>query len=250
MSEYMLIYDGTFEGWLSSVFHAYEYKLLHARIVFEGHVQAGLFGRMEKVYSDASKADRVWRGLGQVHRSIPQNVLKCFLSEVKGIEDILFSYAKKCFRSKTDISKDYGDPVVLKVAQVIKQVDRERHRMEAFVRFELTKDGIYFAKVEPDFNVLPLMAKHFKDRYADQKWMIYDVSRKYGIFYDLSQVENVHFELEKSTDGLFSHEESQFQKLWQDYYHATSITERKNIKLHLRHVPRRYWKYLSEKRPE
>ena len=41
--------------------------------------------------------------------------------------------------------------------------------MLAFVRFELLQDEVYFAKIEPDFNVLPLFRKHFKERYADQK---------------------------------------------------------------------------------
>ncbi len=59
--------------------------------------------------------------------------------------------------------------------------------MEAFVRFQLIKDGLYYATVQPDYNVLPLILKHFKDRYADQRWLIYDTLRKYGILYDLEQ---------------------------------------------------------------
>ncbi|MFN8364013.1 MAG: DUF4130 domain-containing protein [Cloacibacterium normanense] len=61
--------------------------------------------------------------------------------------------------------------------------------MLAFVRFELLQDEVYFAKIEPDFNVLPLIRKHFKERYADQKWMIFDLKRHYGIFYDLKEVQ-------------------------------------------------------------
>jgi probable DNA metabolism protein len=57
--------------------------------------------------------------------------------------------------------------------------------MTAFVRFEKMQDGVFFAKIDPDFNVLPLIRKHFKDRYQDQKWMIYDLRRNYGILYDL-----------------------------------------------------------------
>jgi DNA polymerase sigma len=33
--------------------------------------------------------------------------------------------------------------------------------MEAFIRFEQLKD-IYFAKIDPDFDVLTLIIKHFK----------------------------------------------------------------------------------------
>lgn len=77
---------------------------------------------------------------------------------------------------------------VLKAAQTVKKVGREKHRMEAFVRFRLTRGGIYFAAIEPDFNVLPLINSHFKSRYADQKWIIYDLKRNFGIAYDLRVV--------------------------------------------------------------
>lgn len=66
--------------------------------------------------------------------------------------------------------------------------------MKAYVRFKLTKDQLYYAFVEPDHNVLPLIAGHFKGRYAGQRWLIYDVKRKYGIYYDLQTVTTVEID--------------------------------------------------------
>ena len=40
-----------------------------------------------------------------------------------------------------------------------------------------------------------------------------------------------------------------FQVLWQAYFDHVNIPERKNLKLHRRHMPLRYWQYLSEKQP-
>lgn len=85
--------------------------------------------------------------------------------------------------------QNFADEDILKISKICKSVSRERHRMTAFVRFEKMQDDIYFAKIDPDFNVLPLIRKHFKDRYADQKWMIYDLRRHYGLLYDLEQCE-------------------------------------------------------------
>ena len=62
--------------------------------------------------------------------------------------------------------------------------------MEAFVRFQKLKDGLYYSLVQPDYNVLPLII-HFEDRYADQRWLIYDSHRKYGLYYNLNSVEEV-----------------------------------------------------------
>lgn len=142
--------------------------------------------------------------------------------------------------------------------QLSKKVHREKHRMEAFVRFQQTTDGLYVATVEPDFNVLPLIAGHFKDRYADQSWLIYDDKRSYGILYDekagkVMEVTGESSEPTTSTDdqgtaSITVHDhEAAYQTLWKTYFQTMSIAVRKNKKLHLRHVPTRYWRYLTEK---
>ena len=87
---------------------------------------------------------------------------------------------KTTFNAQKTPSGDFGNPTVLKIAQAAKMVGREKHRMEAFVRFHRIDQEIYYANVEPDFNVLPLISNHFQKRYADQKWVIYDLNRNYG----------------------------------------------------------------------
>ncbi|MGK4566274.1 DUF4130 domain-containing protein [Flavobacterium sp. 3HN19-14] len=42
--------------------------------------------------------------------------------------------------------------------------------------------------------------------------------------------------------------EGLYALLWNDYFKSTNIPARKNMKLHLQHVPKRYWKYLTEKK--
>jgi len=126
--------------------------------------------------------------------------------------------------------------------------------MEAFVRFQLTHDGVYFSNIEPDFDVLPLISKHFRSRYADQQWLIYDVKRNYGIFYDLNSVEIISLDLQEiHTNSIrktnaFTTEEYDYQDLWNNYFKSTNIKSRINMKLHTQHVPKRYWKYMSEKK--
>ena len=65
--------------------------------------------------------------------------------------------------------------------------------MRQFVRFQKTADGIFFAVMNPLYNVLPLSACFFQNRFADQPWVIYDTGRKYGLYYDLQTVETVQF---------------------------------------------------------
>lgn len=126
--------------------------------------------------------------------------------------------------------------------------------MKAFIRFQKWSDGTFFTAVTPDFNVLPLIIQHFKNRYADQKWIIYDSKRHFGIYYDLKNVEKVSFDEidfqyqnNENTPSIGSDElQAKYEMLWKDYFKSTNIKERKNIKLHTQHVPKRYWKYLTE----
>lgn len=256
MQDKNLIYDGTFDGFLSTVFYVFEHKLKTVHIQNEFVVQQGLFSEVEKVITDEKKANRVWQGIkSKLSSKGSCQLYYAFLSEHLGVENLLLDYMNYAFSKTKNADKDYSHPSVLKIAQIAKSVGREKHRMEAFVRFRLTKDAVYFANIEPDFNVLPLIEKHFKRRYADQKWMIYDIKRGYGLFYDLENVEIVtldfpkNFDFTKTDDEFFVKQEFEFQKLWQDYFKSTNIESRKNMTLHIRHIPKRYWKYLSEKQP-
>ncbi len=80
--------------------------------------------------------------------------------------------------------------------------------------------------------------------------MIYDLKRNYGIFYDLETSDFFYPEEEldlRNYQEKFHNQEKDYQTLWQRYFTKTNITERKNLKLHIQHVPKRYWKYLTEK---
>ena len=249
-----LVYDGSFDGFLCVVFYVFEHKLKTVHIQNEFVNQDVLFYDNTIITTEQKKANRVWNGvLSKTNPNIRHQFYSAFLSEQQYIELLLLDYLIYIFSGVSTGHDDYTHPSVLQIAKIAKQVGREKHRMEAFVRFRLLKDDIYFASIEPDFNVIPLILKHFKNRYADQKWMIYDIKRRYGIFYDLNTAEIItidfpkNFDFTKTSDAFFTEQEQEFQKLWQDYFKSVNIASRKNMKLHTQHVPKRYWKYLSEK---
>ena len=257
MTAINFIYDGSFEGFLTTVFEVYEKRVDNASISTQENHKATFFDISEVVITDGDKSDRVWKKLIQISNSQTiSTIYRAFLSEKPKIEDDLLYLIRKIFSSKVpkEIVKDFSDSIILKIAKVVKMVNREKHRMDAFVRFKLTLDGIYTAMIEPDFNVLPLNSIHFKNRYADQKWLIYDIKRNYGIFYDLIEIQTVEIEffnniaIDNLSKQYLCEDEEAFQVLWQQYFNSTNIASRKNLSLHIKHVPKRYWKYLVEKR--
>lgn len=249
-----LIYDGSFEGLLTTVFEVYEYKWPDIRIRKTGTTVPSLFTEIRTVVTNEEKAKRVWKKLaGLFGLSGVRTLWISWLSELETSEETILEVIRYALKANQNVLNDFGNLHVLQLQQAVKSVGREKHRMEAFVRFQLTKDGIYFSVIEPDFNVLPLILSHFRDRYADQKWFIFDSRRAYGIYYDLEKAEFVDFIPNSllSANGIsseaFSDQEVFFQKLWKDYFKSTNIVGRKNTKLHVQHVPKRYWKYLVEK---
>ena len=248
-----LLYDGSFEGLFTAIFEIYEYRYQDVEITSkEKFQQENIFAEIHEVISQSEKAERVLKKLeSNIGKEAIGQLLKVFLSEDSQLEQLILSAVKQSLKyPETNILQNYANDDMLKISKICKSVGREKHRMEAFVRFEKMSDEVYFAKIDPDFNVLPLIRKHFKNRYQDQQWMIYDLRRNYGIFYNLKDCEFFYPEEKinlRNYQEKFHHEENQYQQLWQRYFVKTNIVERKNPKLHLQHVPKRYWKYLTEK---
>lgn len=248
----VLVYDKTFEGFLSAVFYVYEYKLMEVRICKEAPGTV-MFGKIIHIETDEIKAKRVWAGLSKKlsHEGL-QSIYHAYLADTLQEEDTMLAYIRHALSSPRNIEKDYSNFAVLRMQRVDRMVHRERHRMKAFIRFKLTKDNIFYDGIEPDFNVIPLIREHFEKRYADQQWIIYDLRRGFGIYYNLKTVETITITFSEESQGADSvlwmdQNEALYQTLWQQYFKSTNIASRKNMKLHIRHVPKRYWKHLTEK---
>lgn len=251
-----VIYDGTYEGWVTAVFEIYEYKLQD--IVFAKNVAATdlLFSTNHIVITDEVKVKRVLIGLEKrLSKNGFQDLYNAFLSEIKGIEEIMFRYVEYVLSSLKNVESDFSNNAVLDIRKAVRLTGKVAHRMEAFVRFKLTKDQLYYAIVEPDCDVLPIIENHFKNRYADQRWLIYDAKRKYGVYYDLENISTVELQFNSEANSskflaeIEDSEEEFFQNLWRNYFKSVNIESRKNTKLHLQHMPKRYWKNLTEKIP-
>ncbi|PST85117.1 DNA metabolism protein [Pedobacter yulinensis] len=249
------ICDGSMEGVLTAVFEYFERHGKNSPDAAVLHTPSSwvpdAFSAPVHVHSDAVKAARVWKGLGQrLDRAWLRRVFCCYLSEQPEALMQLFSFCNYVFLGGAP--DNYGNAHVQAVASVARSVEREKHRMEAFIRFEELEDGLFYAAADPDFNVLPLIAKHFRDRFADQQWLIYDRRRQYGLHFKAGQLEEITLEtapLRQTPAALLDEKEALYAQLWKDYFKSTNIPSRKNMKLHIQHVPKRYWKYLTEKLP-
>lgn len=244
-------YDGTFEGLLSVVFAFYEYKV-DVVAIHEPNEQMGLFANdFWQINTDESKAKRVLFAIQKKFGVKECRALyRVFLSEDSHRAIMLFRYIKRLIDHEKDYRKAYHLDEVIYVKEQLKKMRREVHRMHAFVRFQQSRDDLYFSVIEPDFDVIPFIGKHFEKRYSDQRWLIFDKKRSYGIAFDLKSIAYFSWTDDvfgKQLKNILADSEEEYASWWRSYFSATNIKERKNMKLHLRHVPKRYWKYLTEK---
>ncbi len=248
------IYDSTYEGLFTAVFEAFSRKEKPDRMINEKE-SIPFFTDVFHVITDDEKAARVAAGLQKKLSPSAFRMLSiCFLSEQPDMEMQIFNYICKAMASSISIELNFADDDVLTLSKTYKRVTWEAVRMKQFVRFQKSVDGIYFALIDPQYDVLPLCYEFFEDRYADQPWIIYDKKRRYGIYYNKEKSEIVHFdklnvslETGKLGGDQSDEEEQAFQALWKDYLKAATIQQRKNLRLQRQHMPKRYWKYLTEK---
>ena len=251
------IFDNTLDGLLTAVFDSFA-RHEQPELLAEG-AQLPLFGdEPHRVVTDEEKAARVWKGLEkQLSREALRIISLSWLSEEHALCQPLFNYICKVFLAKKDISHNASDPDVLAVRNTCRRVLHEEQRMKQFIRFQKAKDGTYLAVIAPDHNVLPLITDHFKDRFNDQAWLIYDARRHYGYYYDGNAGVRITFEDEskvpfslvngKLSADVISQDDQLFQELWRTYFKAICIRERINPRKQLNDMPRRYWRYMTEK---
>ena len=98
-------------------------------------------------------------------------------------------------------------------------------RMMQFVRFQRTKNNLWFCGIEPKYDVIPLVVDHFKKRFTDQMWLLYDLKRNYGIYYDREKLEEVVLSNQtfnkysgEVQENLLEEGEDFYQKLWKSYF--------------------------------
>lgn len=262
-------YDGTFEGLLTTLRASWQQGRGEAPVAIRpaAGAQASLFADVLHVDTDEEVARAVWHNLLRyLTEPARARLYHVYLAEEPDSELLIYHYLRQAIAARgRDLSDEYLDDTVRRVLTLSRKLGREKHRMEAFSRFEQSADGLFHVTLQPEVNVLPLLVPHFTARYTDQRWVLYDARRHYGFYHAAGQQHSqlvtdqadVVAELRRAggiqrvtTSAALAEREPTFQHLWQTYYAHATIAARRNPRLHRRHLPLRYWKYLTEKQPD
>ena len=195
----ILIYDGSFNGFLTTVYRVFDENIEIADIQKNTLSQNRLFSDTEMVFTQMENAKSVWNGIQTKSHIAIRNIYFAFLSEKKGVEIVLYKYIKKLFSPADMLSLNFADDLEQRVNQLAKTVGKEKQFMESSVRFNLTADAVRLAFIRPENDVLPLISRHYRFQFSDKPWLIYDSKRNYGLYYDLKSVELISLDADALT---------------------------------------------------
>ncbi|RCX16831.1 putative DNA metabolism protein [Anaerobacterium chartisolvens] len=242
-------YDGSFEGLLTAVFEAYYRRDFPDRILSRVKLQQSLLDTYTYIPADAEKAYRVYTSIREKISSMSlKRIYYVFLSEDADAATLIYEYLVLGFKMKSRLDLHLSDQRVLKVHNLSRKVMGESHRMNGLLRFQAIYEDVYYAPMEPDYNIISVIAPHFKQRLGCQHWIIHDIKRGLAAIYD----KNLLRYEETSFKGSFLKEygETDYQRLWKGYFREIAIKDRINSGLQKKNMPARYWKYLAEMQPD
>lgn len=246
-SEITLCYDGTLEGYLSLVFEAYVLHIRPCRITHTQHVQLSLEGSVRETTCNLNHAERVKVGIcNRAGFKAYRNVEHAFLSCTEKRERLLFDYITGCMSGGHRFTQETSNPVVAHVEKLALRTRNEAEKMRQFVRFEQLENGAYFATINPQAMVLPLIMSYFAERFNTQPFLIHDETHHLCGVYDLHRsflVPAEGLEVPSRTD-----DESRYRYLWKTFYDALACEQRYNPNLRRSFMPKRYWHNLTEMR--
>jgi probable DNA metabolism protein len=238
------IYDGSFEGMLCCVYNSYYNKENVCKIVNENeNFQASLFDA-KGIYTDKTQAEKVYKSIREkISIEAEELVTTAFLSCVEDKEMMILNFLRAGYKIGRKINSMLVLDEVAKINKAVRNLTMEAHKYKGFIRFSIA-GKILFSTIEPNNNVLPLLAEHFTDRYMNENFIIYDKKRSIALVY--RPREYVIVPIEEWQLPEVDKTEIEYRNLWKRFYDTIAIEDRYNPKCRMNLMPKRYWKHMTE----
>ncbi|MPW26744.1 DUF4130 domain-containing protein [Alkalibaculum sp. M08DMB] len=236
------LYDDTFDGLLTACYNHY-YKKTCSGIFSKVSYQVSLVEIYEEIETNLVDSDIMYRTIkNELSLDVLKNVLHCFLSDNINKEKYILDYLNLGFKMGKAFNNYHTHDAVLPLLQIVKKVKMESHRFLGYVRFTLLGSVLYCG-IHPSFNILPIIADHFSDRFKSEAFIIHDKNRNTAIVSKEGKWVMATFD-----KNIYQDIKGQdiYEELWKTYFKTIGIESRKNLKLQQSFVPLKYRNDLLE----
>lgn len=241
------VYDGSFEGFLCCVYNFYYNRLKPIAIVPYSQFTPSLYDNID-IETDYKQ---VYKVRFAIEEKISYNCIEflndCFLTCLEEKEMYMLRFIIKGFKIGRGIINMLSDSDVSTLNKARVNIQREQRLYLGIIRFYKAED-IYVASIKPKNQVLPMLAWHFTERFANQSFIIYDETNLQALIYSGGKYKIIF------TDGIElpppDAQEVYTQKLWKKFYDTIAIKERYNPKCRMNFLPKYRWENLPEMQGE
>ncbi|MPM63099.1 hypothetical protein SDC9_109979 [bioreactor metagenome] len=242
----VFLHEPTFEGLLSAVYDAYysstKPDFICSKIVYEQN----LIDEVITIKSDPIKFEKVYNSIiNKISKSALNKIYYVLLSETKESSNLIYNYLRMGFKLGKDVELHINNDIVLNMDKMSNKVAYEGHRLTGFIRFKEI-NNILYASINPDYNILPIIGEHFKERLSNENFIIHDIKRDIALIYNKKDYYLTNLSKTQKNILMNSDDKGEYENLWKQYFKSVNIEERKNPKLQKRMMPTRYWNNIIE----
>ena len=241
LSDIYYTYDGSFDGLLTVIHTAVYSRIVPKGIFTEDLLQLSFNARYIKIETDSEKATKVMKAVNMnLGKNGSRRLYYVFLSDFPEKDMIIYKYMMLGFKNGIITNAALSDDTVASAFKIAENVSRETEKFRQFVRFSVMDWGVQYARFVPKNNILPILTPFFVNRLKIIPFVLHDLTHDLCAVYD---TKNWYI---TSSEGLtmpdISENEKKARELWQAFFDAISIKERKNPKLQKQMMPARYFK--------
>lgn len=241
-SDLVYYYDGSFDGLLCCVFESYDKREIPVDIRVSA--SGPLLFPGKTIVTDSQKAARVLDSIPQkLGPSALAFVRHAFLTCLNKKELYILLFLRLGYRHGPRVMSMLADEVVNTLFKAVKHLYNESHLLKGFLRFS-DFSGVLVGEIEPKNFVLPLLTRHFCERYPEERFLILDKTHGMGLIYQPYRAKIIPIDRLELPEA--DAEEQTFRDLWKLFYDTIAIKERYNPICRMSHMPKRYWKNMTE----
>jgi probable DNA metabolism protein len=250
-------YDGSFVGFLSACAAGTIEGL--ARRVGEGAAggaaaQRELFCDSLPVATDPEPARSFYRALKRALSAKDLRLAEAaFLSGLPGIDEALARCLSRAAAGERRVFEKLAEPCVALAQKAARRATAEAHLYLGIVRFSELADGSLYSVIEPECDVLPLIADHFASRFPGYRWAILDLGRRRALLHEENRAPLLGeaFALAGGKGPElgappYAPGDAAVRAAWKRYFESVAIGERRNPDLQRAFIPKKHRKHMPE----